>query len=166
MTVKCNTSAYYPGQVPTPLNMSRFWVHHHTFHCQPFLWMLLGVLLYFGGFFGWSFHPWSLCMFGSRGWSFFFSVILLFVLFFFFFRSVEPQGVCWDIHGLVSLATPQQIDTNTNCTVHTSRPVLTLTICYVICLISRSSVRMGALSPTAFSDSHDPKRAWIYPIPE
>jgi len=73
---------------------------------------------------------------------------------------LAEQGVGWaNLRGLVSLATPQQIDTNTNRTVRASCPVLTLTICYVICLISRSSVRMGALSPTAFSDSHDPKRA-------
>jgi hypothetical protein len=28
VTVKCNTSAYYPGQVPTPLNMSADWLGH------------------------------------------------------------------------------------------------------------------------------------------
>jgi hypothetical protein len=34
-------------------------------------------------------------------------------------------------------------------------PVPTFTICYVICLISRSSVCMGALSPTGLANNND-----------
>ena len=42
-----------------------------------------------------------------------------------FFGSVEPQGVCWDVHVLVSLTMPQQTDTNMNRTVCVSCPVHT-----------------------------------------
>ena len=53
----------------------------------------------------------------------------------------------------MSLATPQQIDTNKNRTVCASRPVLTSPIRYVIRLISGSSVRAGALSLTGYEPS-------------
>ena len=48
-----------------------------------------------------------------------------FLFFCYFFGHVKPQGVCWDIPALLSLTTPQQIDKNTNCTVHMSCPVST-----------------------------------------
>jgi len=86
----------------------------------------------FWRFFGWSFLPWSLGMFGSRGWSFYSSVIPLFVSFLLFFGSVEPQGVCWNIWALVSLVTPQckYIQTRTPSCIY-------FTIRNVICLIIR-----------------------------
>jgi hypothetical protein len=75
----------------------------------------------------------------------FFSLPSFLLFLFLLFGSVEPQGVCWDICGLVSLATPQYKHVYTNHTVRTSRPVPTLTIRYVIRLISGSSVRAGVL---------------------
>ena len=75
----------------------------------------------------------------------FFSLPSFLLFLFLLFGSVEPQGVCWDICGLVSLATPQYKHVYTNHTVRASRPVPTLTIRYVIRLISGSSVRAGVL---------------------
>ena len=54
---------------------------------------------------------------------------------------------------LVSLAMPQQIDTNTNCTVHASCPVHTSPFAMSFVWLSRSSVCMGALSPTGYEPS-------------
>jgi hypothetical protein len=54
---------------------------------------------------------------------------------------------------LVSLTTPQQIDTNTNRTVRASRPVHTSPFVMSFVWLSGSSVRAGALSPTGYEPS-------------
>jgi len=68
--------------------------------------------------------------------------------------SSTPTLVCWDIQILVSLAMPQQIDTNTNCTVRASHPVHTSPFAMSFVWLSGSSVRVGALSPTWYPILH------------
>jgi hypothetical protein len=166
LTVKCqhrwlltgfmwNTSEHVCWLVRTPL----------TATCEPCVsvrpsvrilgsWFALREV-YFGilGCFGWSHFG----MFSSRGWSLFI-FLLSFLLFFLFlfFGSVEPQGVCWDIRGLVSLAMPQQIDTNTNCTVRASHPVHTLPFAMSFIWLSGSSVHTGAFTPTPHTAGRKP----------
>jgi len=93
--------------------------------------ILLEVLLYSGRFFGWSFLPWSLGMFGSRDDHF---ILLSFLCLFHFCYSLEcwASGVCWNIWASgESCHTTMQIQTNTNSLLYL------LTICNVICLIIR-----------------------------
>jgi len=66
-------------------------------------------------------------------------------------KPAHPSKGCWDIWILVSLATPQQIDTNTNRTVRASRPVHTPPFAMSFIWLSGSSVRAGALSQQVMS---------------